>query len=469
MNIALFQNKYDEMAKRVLVDEYMKPVDEKENAFAERQSTISKINGMVDEIGFMEGAIRLQGKFLGIGDVIGYALPDPVREVMSSFYYVDKIPAYKEKELFTQYGQEETVDKIAHTVSRQRELHSDNEVLGIMEKAMDMPQYSLLDDKDFNIVHGRTWTSEEELLAMIKEGKTDFAVASDFESFYVHWYIIEETLKNADLTADDVFGEVPDQYLAKVKGNLEGEATPNFNSVERYKYLVSTEFRVDGNDNHNKYYEARKNDDGSIDVRCGRVGKSEQTHHYTRYEIDFDDLIWLKKTRDGYKEISDILDDISASNLHLSFDLETQDGKDFGCYNRLFAVVTDAGGFQALYRLPVLVNDETGELETLSDVCKKVQLYCSRINDDECWIKVADSDDIFNRAITDLSFKDDRRELQVEITNFTAYEYSPVQQKEQEETLRVTQSEMTCITMQDLENEGFVNMLKNKHNNNIPR
>lgn len=68
----------------------------------------------------------------------------------------------------------------------------------------------------------------------------------------------------------------------------------------RYKYLVC----VDGTDNHNKYYEARENDDGSIDVRYGRVGKSEQKHHYTRYEKDFDDLIWSKEKK-GYEDITD--------------------------------------------------------------------------------------------------------------------------------------------------------------------
>jgi len=390
MNIALFQHKYDEMAQRVLVDGYMKPTDEKENAFAERQITISKINGMVDKIGLMEGATPIVAK--DDNGVIGYSLPDPVREDISSFYYVDKIPAYKETELFTQYGRVETVDSIAYTVSWQRELHSDDELLGIMEKAMDMPQYRLLDDKDFGIVHGKNWASEDELLSMIKEGKTDFTVVSDVESssFYVDWDIIEETLKNADLTADDIFGEVPDEYLSEVKESLEGEVTPNFNSRDGY-------------------YETSAYND---------------------------------------REISDILDDISASELHLSFDLETQDRKDFGGYNRLFAVVTDADGLQALYRLPVLVNDETGELETLSDVCKKVQLYCSQINDDDCWIKVADSDDIFNRAITDLSFEDDRRELQVEVTDFTAYEYSPVKQKEKD---------MQTFDKQSVQSEKSVN------------
>ena len=68
----------------------------------------------------------------------------------------------------------------------------------------------------------------------------------------------------------------------------------------RYKYLVC----VDGNDNHNKYYEAKENDDGSIDVRYGRVGKSEQTHHYSPWEKNFDDLIYSKEKK-GYEDITD--------------------------------------------------------------------------------------------------------------------------------------------------------------------
>lgn len=411
MNIALFQNKYDEMAKRVLVDEYMKPTDEKETAFVERQVAISKINSMIDKIGLMKNVtpiVASQASNLSdeirIETVIGYSLPDPVREDIIPFYYADKMPAYKEKELFTQNEKVETVDKIAQTVSWQRDLSSDDELLGVMEKAMELPQYRLLDDKDFNIVHDR------KLLSMIKEGKTDFAVVSDEESFYVNWCIIEEALKNADLTADDIFGEIPDEYLLQIKENLESERTPNFNSKDGY----------------------------------------------------YETLTY------SHGKISDILDNISASELHLSFNLETQDAKDFGCYNRLFAVVADADGLQSLCRLPVFVNDETGELETLSDVCNKVQLYCSQINDDECWIKVADSDDIFNRAITDLSFEDDRRELhQMKITNFTTYEYNPVWQKEQTETLRATQSKMTCITMQDIEGLEMREMLN--QNKNVQR
>ena len=86
----------------------------------------------------------------------------------------------------------------------------------------------------------------------------------------------------------------------------------------RYKYLVC----VDGNDNHNKYYEAKENDDGSIDVRYGRVGKSEQTHHYSPWEKNFDDLIWSKEKK-GYEDITDKMATKSVAEFKEMDDKET--------------------------------------------------------------------------------------------------------------------------------------------------
>lgn len=70
--------------------------------------------------------------------------------------------------------------------------------------------------------------------------------------------------------------------------------------MKDYRYLVC----VDGADNHNKYYEATLNDDNTIDVTYGRVGKSATTHHYGAYEKDFYDLIYSKE-RKGYEDITD--------------------------------------------------------------------------------------------------------------------------------------------------------------------
>ena len=61
---------------------------------------------------------------------------------------------------------------------------------------------------------------------------------------------------------------------------------------------------VDGINNNNKFYECVENDDYSIDVRYGRIGGSEQKHHYSRWEKDFYSLI-RSKTNKGYKDISD--------------------------------------------------------------------------------------------------------------------------------------------------------------------
>lgn len=71
------------------------------------------------------------------------------------------------------------------------------------------------------------------------------------------------------------------------------------NKMLDYKYLVC----VDGNGNHNKFYEATLNDDASIDVNYGRVGQSGTKHHYTPYEKNFDTLI-RSKERKGYQDIT---------------------------------------------------------------------------------------------------------------------------------------------------------------------
>ncbi len=65
-------------------------------------------------------------------------------------------------------------------------------------------------------------------------------------------------------------------------------------------YLVC----VDGQSNHNKYYEAVLNDDDSIDVNYGRVGSSNTYHHYYPYEKNFYSLI-DSKVRKGYKDITE--------------------------------------------------------------------------------------------------------------------------------------------------------------------
>ena len=67
----------------------------------------------------------------------------------------------------------------------------------------------------------------------------------------------------------------------------------------RYCYLQFT----DCHNNHNKYYIIMENDDYSIDVTYGRVGGSEQHHHYDPYEKDFDSLKWSKEDK-GYIDVT---------------------------------------------------------------------------------------------------------------------------------------------------------------------
>ena len=67
----------------------------------------------------------------------------------------------------------------------------------------------------------------------------------------------------------------------------------------KYAYLVY----VDQLSNHNKFYEAKLNDDGSIDVCYGRVGSSSNNHHYAPYEKNFHELI-SSKERKGYEDVT---------------------------------------------------------------------------------------------------------------------------------------------------------------------
>lgn len=71
--------------------------------------------------------------------------------------------------------------------------------------------------------------------------------------------------------------------------------------MKQYAYLVC----VEGYENHNKFYEAIENDDGSIDVNYGRVGNTSMSHHYAPWEKSFSDLIWSKE-RKGYKDVTNL-------------------------------------------------------------------------------------------------------------------------------------------------------------------
>lgn len=67
----------------------------------------------------------------------------------------------------------------------------------------------------------------------------------------------------------------------------------------QYCYLQFTDSR----ENHNKYYIINENDDGSIDVTYGRVGGSEQHHHYRYGEKSFYSLRESKLLK-GYKDVT---------------------------------------------------------------------------------------------------------------------------------------------------------------------
>ena len=68
----------------------------------------------------------------------------------------------------------------------------------------------------------------------------------------------------------------------------------------KHNFLVC----VDPDGNHNKFYEMSLNDDYSIDVRYGRVGASETTHHYYSYEKDYYSLLQSKRNK-GYIDVTD--------------------------------------------------------------------------------------------------------------------------------------------------------------------
>lgn len=69
--------------------------------------------------------------------------------------------------------------------------------------------------------------------------------------------------------------------------------------MKNYVYLLN----VDNLGNHNKYYEITQNDDLSLDVKYGRVGKNGQDKHYSPYEKTFDEL-YQSKIKKGYEDVT---------------------------------------------------------------------------------------------------------------------------------------------------------------------
>lgn len=71
------------------------------------------------------------------------------------------------------------------------------------------------------------------------------------------------------------------------------------NDAKNYAYLVF----VDGQRNHNKFYEITENKDGSIDVSYGRVDGKAMHHHYSAWEKDFHTLKFEKEAK-GYSDVT---------------------------------------------------------------------------------------------------------------------------------------------------------------------
>lgn len=67
--------------------------------------------------------------------------------------------------------------------------------------------------------------------------------------------------------------------------------------AKNYAYLVM----VNSNMNNNKFYEITENENGSLDVRFGRVGAKGVERHYEPYEHSFFELLEEKK-RKGYED-----------------------------------------------------------------------------------------------------------------------------------------------------------------------
>lgn len=69
--------------------------------------------------------------------------------------------------------------------------------------------------------------------------------------------------------------------------------------MNNYAYLIY----VDGLKNSNKFYEIKENSDSSIDVTYGRVGVSQNHHHYKPYEKTFEGLKSSKISK-GYEDVT---------------------------------------------------------------------------------------------------------------------------------------------------------------------
>jgi len=423
MNITVISNDYKELISRVIADDLMKSNDENEKAFANRQVLMAQINSVLNSIADTLGVdiypIADSSEYT-VGDKTmiaidtehpkGFSIMDRANADFIPLYYADKVPVNFANEIIGS-----NPEWFIQSVESHRKLCSDDELLSEMKTAIDMPQYKVIDEDELQALDGGEdiydfALSPEVLIEAMQSNKQGFTVVMGTDDMVIEAGYILDTCCDRFSTCEEVFGDVPEEIRAEL--------------VETFKDAYE-----DCWDNHAE-------------------------EHYTKPLYD-----------EG--EAESLANDISAGAIGVTLDAKGDDRNGFGYFRPMYALINDEFGVKNLYKLPVYLDDETGELISQKEIEDKLTFIVDGAEYDNEKLNVTfdvpDSKEIM-ADILDNSVNDDRAYLSK--TNADLKAYSPFNDREQD---KEPHRDMTVITMQDLEDTGFVNMLKNRNVGYIPR
>lgn len=427
MNIAVISKDYTELISRVIADDLMKSNEESKEDFADRQVLIAQINSVLNSIENTAGVevypIADSSEY-AVGDKTmiaidtehpkGFSIMDRANGDFIPFYYADKIPVNFVNEVIDKNTGSKP-EWFVQTVESHRKQRSDDKLLSEMKTAIDMPQYKVIDEDELQALDGGEdiydfALSPEVLIEAMQTHKQGFTVVMGTDDMVIETGYILDACYDRFNTCEAVFGDVPEEIRAEL--------------VETFKDAYE-----DCWDNHTE-------------------------EHYTKPLYD-----------EG--EAESLANDISAGAIGVTLDAKGDDRDGFGYFRPMYALINDELGVKNLYKLPVYLNDETGELVSQKEIESKLTFFVDGAEYDnerlDVTFDVPDSEEIM-ADILDNSVDDDREYLSK--TNVELKAYSPFNDREQsKEPCR----DMTVITMQDLEDTGFVNMLKNRNASYIPR
>ena len=142
---------------------------------------------------------------------------------------------------------------------------------------------------------------------------------------------------------------------------------------------------VTGN-NNNKFYNMNLNSDGSINIEYGRIGQNSQKVHYKAGAKKWDTLL-NSKLKKGYKNVSDLIVDVQASNTDLFSGINEKEVVE------LLKYLTDCS--KAIIKKNYLVS-----LESVTEVqLEEAQSIINKLTKE---IQHKDNHDKFNKLLLDL-------------------------------------------------------------------